>query len=212
MRRKSLASLLLAIVFFTGCGHDHSGPVVVPTETQILSDPVYDGDIEQNPPGSFIVTQGNAQSLFAGVDPSTFAEFRAFLDFPLTAVPLNASILSADLDIVINSIRLQGDKVPIRIDLVSFEPPTLFASDYDRNSLRPLASLAFDVFNSDVGQHVVIDVTSLMREAQRLGLNDFQVRIFEDLGAAFPGIIEIDDTTGLDRADFAPLLIVVHTP
>lgn len=212
MRRTFLAVLLFAVLAYTGCGHDHGQPVIIPTETQILSDSAFDGDIEQNPPGTFTITQGNAQSLFAGVDPSTLAEFRAFLDFPLTDIPLNASIYTADLDLVIDSVRLQGDRVPIRIDLVAFDPPTLISSDYDRNAQPPLASLSFDVFTADVGRHLVIDVTSLMREAQRLGLNNFQVRILEDLGAASPGIIEIDDTTGADRADVAPFLTVQHFP
>lgn len=213
MRRILLAALMLFTVSaFTGCGHDHDQAVIVPTETGILSDPVFDGDIEQNPPGTFTITQGNAQTLLAGVEPATLSEVRAFLDFPLTGVPFNAAIVSADLDLVIDSIRLQGDRVPIRIDLVAFEPPTLVASDYDRNAQPPLASISFDVFTSDVGRHLIINVTALMQEAQRRGLNDFQVRIFESLGAASPGIIEINDTTGAGRADTAPLLTVQHFP
>ncbi len=202
--------LLFLILSLVSCGHE-TRPIVVSTAS-ILSDPVFDGDIKQDPPGNFTVTQGNSQTVFAGVDPGTNAEFRAFLDFSLTSIPLNAAILSADLELVISSIRLQADRVPIRIDLVSFDPPTLIASDYDRNAQPPLASLSFDVFGADAGGNVVIDVTSLMQEAQRLGLSDFQVRILEDLSATVPGMIEIDDTTGPDRAGFAPLLVIRHAP
>jgi hypothetical protein len=45
-----------------------------------------------------------------------------------------------------------------------------------------------------------------MAEAQQRGLNDFQIRILEDDGFVFPGLIEIDDTT-IDRA---PLLTVTY--
>ncbi len=51
-------------------------------------------------------------------------------------------------------------------------------------------------------------MTPLMVEAQRLGLLYFQVRIMEDLGIVDPGVVEINDTTGVDRATFAPLLSV----
>jgi hypothetical protein len=47
-----------------------------------------------------------------------------------------------------------------------------------------------------------------MIEAQRRGLVDFQVRIMEDLGPAIPILLEINDTTGANRASFAPLLTV----
>jgi hypothetical protein len=45
-----------------------------------------------------------------------------------------------------------------------------------------------------------------MVEAQRRGLADFQIRILEDDGFVFPGLIEIDDTT-INRA---PLLTVSY--
>ena len=44
-------------------------------------------------------------SAFAGVRPSDGAEFRAFLDFPLAGIPLNAIISSATLDIVSTASR-----------------------------------------------------------------------------------------------------------
>jgi hypothetical protein len=195
------------------CGGGGSAPPTI--VTQILSDPAFDGDIQVPFAGSpIIIAQGNTQSVFAGIDPFTFAEYRAFLDFPLTGVPVNAVIVSAVLDIVIDNIILQspGSTIPIRIDLVFFQPPTLIASDFDRNSLQPLATTTIipPISSFDFGQHVFVDVTSLMMEAQRLGLPDFQIRILEDLGPVSPGLIEINDTTGPDRVFLAPLLQVEY--
>ncbi len=212
MRRMLLATAMLLIMLpHTGCGdHEHVPTVFV---SQILSDPLYDGDIELSS-GVLTITQGNTQSVFAGVDPFTLSEFRAFLDFPLTGsggVPGNAVILSATLDIVIDSVQLSGNTVPILIDLVAFQPPTLRDSDFDRSVLLPLATVSITppISGGDAGHHVTVDVTPLMTEAQRLGLVDFQVRILEDFNAA-AGLVEIDDTTGPDRASFAPLLTVTY--
>jgi hypothetical protein len=211
-------AIACAVISLTGCGNGHDGDIGPPilVTTQILSDPGFDGDIEQISPTSFTITQGmspTVQSLFAGIDPVARTEFRAFLDFPLTGaggVPGNAIIDSAFLDIYINSLQPNVGDIPILIDLVSFQPPTLLDTDFDR-SLQP--SLAFVVVSpplsqADVGTNVSIDVTPLMIEAQKLGLLDFQVRIMQDLGPAIPILLEIDDTTGADRGSFAPLLTV----
>jgi hypothetical protein len=56
---------------------------------------------------------------------------------------------------------------------------------------------------------VPVDVTPLMREAQRLRLADFQVRIQRDNGTA-SGMIEINDIIGANRNSFAPQLDVVY--
>jgi hypothetical protein len=159
----------------------------------------------------------SVQSVFAGIDPFTLAEYRAFLDFPLTGVggvPGNAVIVSAVLDIVIDSIQPQPlfGTIPIRIDLVSFQPPTLITSDFSRTSLWPLATTTImpPISQADFGEHVFVDVTSLMAEAQSLGLPDFQIRILEDFWPVSPGLIEINDTTGPNRVYFAPLLQVEY--
>jgi hypothetical protein len=200
----------LALVACGGGGGD-STPIYV---TQILSDPVYDGDIAQDPvSGTYTVTQGySKESVFAGIDPVTFEEFRAFLDFPLSGpggVPLNAGIASATLDIFIDDIQPTTGTIPIRIDLVSFQPPWLQESDFSLTVQPALAIITIPIYQADYRQHVVIDVTSLMREAQRWGLPDFQVRILEDRVA--PGLIEINDTTvPADRRFLAPLLEVTY--
>jgi len=211
-RTISAVLMLFMLLALAACGGgDNTQPTIT---TQTLSNPDADGDIERTLTAD-IITQGMSfptiQSVFAGIDPVTLTETRAFLNFPLTdVVPVNAVIVSATLDIFINSIQPTIGSIPIRIDLVDFQPPTLIASDFDRNILLPLASLSTTIFQSDRGQHVIIDVTPLMREAQLSAQPDFQVRILEDLGIVTPGLIEIDDTTATptDRANFAPLLTV----
>jgi hypothetical protein len=135
--------------------------------TQILSDSRFDGDIEQTSQSSFTITQGmssTVQSVFAGIDPVGGTEFRAFLDFPLSGtggVPGNASIDSAFLEIYIDDLEPNTGKLPIRVDLVAFQPPTLIETDFDRTQQPALASVIVspDISNSDVGTFVPIDVT-----------------------------------------------------
>ena len=219
MKKLCFAALsVIMILALIGCGdggnHNRS-PLI---DTSILSDPVFDGDIQKAPVmGAFTVTQGNTQSVFAGIHPTSGVEFRAFLDFRLTGsngVPGNAIIDSAFLDIVINSINPQPliGTIPLRIDLVSFQPPDLIGTDFDRTLQPALATVTVrpPISQSDFGRHVSVDVTPLMVEAQRLGLLDFQVRIMEDLGFVTPGIIEIGDTTGATRNTIAPLLQVTY--
>jgi hypothetical protein len=221
MKRTSLAAIMVFIsLTLLGCGH-RDRDVHDQFVTLILSDSAIDGDIVRDPTtGLFTVTQGmnsNVQSVFAGINPDTNAEYRAFLDFPLTGsggVPGNAVIVSAILDIVINSISPQPltGTIPIRIDLVSFQTTTLLEADFDR-ALQPAlvtATITPPISQVDFGQHVSLDVTTLMQEAQRLGLANFQVRILEDSGAASPGLIEITDTTGPNRRNLAPALQVTY--
>lgn len=223
MKRIFFALLMVSITLgLAGCGDGGSSPtqvIVTPSQTfvtQITSDPVLDGDISQTlGTGALTVTQGmslNVQSVFAGIDPVTGDEFRAFLNFPLTNVPLGASIVSATLDLVINSIRPLSGSIPIRIELVDFQPPTLLASDFDRIILPPLVftTITPPIALADVGTHVLVDVTALMAEAQFRKLANFQIRILEDFGIVSPGVIEIDDTTGANRLSFAPLLEVTY--
>jgi hypothetical protein len=208
-----------AAISLTGCGDGDGGlgpPLAV--TTQIQSDPGFDGDIEQTSPLTFTITQGmspTVQSVFAGIDPVALTEFRTFLDFPLTGaggVPGNANIDSAFLDIYINSLQPGTGTIPILIELVSFQPPTLIDTDFDRTLQPPLASVVVSppLSQADVGTNVSIDVTPLMIEAQNLGLVDFQVRIMEDLGTAIPILLEINDTTGSNRGSLGPLLTVTY--
>lgn len=207
------AILMYTILMLSGCGGGGDSPppvVVVPqVVTRILSTQAFDGDILN---GS-TVSPLNAASVYAGIDPFSLSEYRAFLVFPLTGlggVPGSAYIDAATLDLFINSITLHpsASSIPIRIELVSYPPQTLQASDYYRTSLPPLyfTTIIPPISGADVLRHVSIDVTSLMVEAQRRGLSDFQIRILEDDGFVFPGLIETNDAT-INRA---PLLTVTY--
>ena len=201
-----------------GCGGGDGGGDPRQIVSYILSDAVYDGDIEQTSSGVYVVTQGmssTVQTVFAGIDPASGDEFRAFLDFPLSGdggVPGDAIIDSTSLEFFVDDVEPLNGSVPIRVDLVSFQPPTLFGTDFDRNAQPPVASMLIpgDITRGDVGNFVTVDVTALMIRAQQLGLLDFQVRIMEDLGPPILTIMEIDDSTGADRGSRAPLLTVTY--
>jgi hypothetical protein len=207
-----------ALLGLTGCGGGDGGDPPPTFTAQILSDSVYDGDIEQTSPDTATVTQGmspTVQNVLAGIDPVAGTEFRAFLDFPLTGadgVPADAAIDSAFLEVFVDDLQPSNAVIPVRVELVTFQPPTLLPTDFDR-TLQP--QLAFTTISprlsgADVGTYVPIDVTSLMVQAQRLGLPDFQVRILQDLGPPIPGLFAIDDSTGADRSARAPLLTVTY--
>jgi len=149
----------------------------------IYSDHLSDGDIANDPYLGFIVTTwpDTGGTAFFGVDSGNpnIPFYRSFLDFPLDgstggpSIPLNASIVSATLDLFVNSVFFAGT-IPASVDLVFFSPATgLTPQDYYQ---APYASLPFDFFSSDQSRFVPIDVTSLMAEAQYRGFSDFQVR------------------------------------
>ncbi len=207
MKKAFLAAIAMFLsLALTGCGGGGNNTVT----TQILSNPTLDGDIVQDfTTGTLTPTQSNTQSVFAGIDPSTGNEYRAFLDFPLSTIPLSAGIVSASLDIYINSISTQSltGTVPISIELVSFS--SLGGADFNSAPLTTTL-ITFPVFQTDVGQHVFVDVTPLMAEAQSSSLQNFQIRMALDSSATSPGLIEINDITGSSRVDFAPLLQVTY--
>jgi hypothetical protein len=208
MTRKLLAALTVSIMLvITGCGDSNPPPSF---STQILSSETNDGDISVLN-SAFQVTQGDFTSVFAGFD-AIGAEYRAFLDFSLTGsggVPGNAIIDSATLDIYVDSLAIQpaADTVPIRIDLVSFPPNPLLASDFNRPILATKRTF---LRRTDVNHHVRFDVTGLMAVAQAQALLDFQVRISEDVDAVpdgtLAGLVEIHEAT----VGRAPLLEVVY--
>ncbi len=216
--RISVMAAACGILSLAGCGGGDGNDRPQAVTTQILSDPRFDGDIEQTSQSSFTVTQGmspTVQSVLAGIDPVGGTEFRAFLDFPLTGsggVPGNASIDSAFLELYVDDLQPTGGRLPLRVDLVAFQPPTLLETDFDRTLQPALASVIVspDISSPDVGTSVPIDVTSLMVEAQRQGLVDFQVRIMEDSGPAIAVLMVIDDSTGANRPSHAPLLTVTY--
>jgi hypothetical protein len=216
--RLTAIAALCGMLCLSGCGGGGDNDDAETFTTQIFSDPVFDGDIEQVSPTVFTITQGmssSVQNVLVGIDPVGGTEFRAFLDFPLggpNGVPGDAIIDSAFLEIYVNSLDPISSRLPVRLDLVEFQPPTLVATDFSRSAQPALASITItpDITREDVGTYVPIDVTPLMREAQRLGVADFQVRILEDLGPAIPALMSVDDSTGANRQSRAPLLTVTY--
>jgi hypothetical protein len=205
MRKIGILGLVgVLALFLAGCGGGDGPNTVV---IQSLSDQTADGDIGFTPPGTFLISQAAVtRSVQYGID-SGGTEFQAFLDFPLDGstgggvVPLGAIIVSADIEVFVNNVTF-ASFVPTVLDLVTFPITGLTTGDF--NSV-PLASRApFDILLSDINNIVRIDVTSLMVEAQRLGLRDLQVRfLIETL--VVPGLVQIDD----DLVATAPILTVV---
>jgi hypothetical protein len=217
LRMGGLVAILGGLLALGGCGgggDDGRSQFV----THILSDPGFDGDIELTLGGAYVVTQGmspSVQTVFAGIDPTSGSEFRTFLDFPLSGsggVPGDAFIDSAFLEIFVDDVVPTSGSLPLRIELVSFQPPNLIGTDFDRSAQPALAAVSIpgDVTQADVGHFIPVDVTALMIRAQQLGLVDFQVRVMEDLGPAISTLMVIDDTTGANRSAQAPLLTVTY--
>jgi hypothetical protein len=216
--RMTCVATVCGILTLAGCGGDGNHEPAQRVTTQIYSDSSFDGDIALPVSSPYIVTQGmssSVQSVFSGIDPSSGSEYRAFLDFPLTGstgIPGNAVIQSAVLEIYIDSLQPPAGSLPIRIDLVAIQPPKLIGTDFDTVSQPALESINAtpDFTSTDVGTIASIDVTSLMVQAQRQQLIDFQIRIMEVLGPAIPVLMEIDDSTGANRNSVAPLLTVTY--
>jgi len=208
--KRNLVGLMMALLMLTviGCGGGSDRDLI---EVVIPSDAAVDGDIVDSGGVRTVTLVGRDEvpGVLAGLDPANGDEYRAFLDFPLGIVPLNARIQSALLSIVIRSVTVlpPTGQIPVRIELVSFVPP-LVASDFDRSILLPLATTTIvpPISSADVNREINVNVTSLMVEAQLRGLPRFQVRILEDFGFVSPGLIEIDESSEAN----APQLIVVY--
>jgi hypothetical protein len=205
---RTLAIVGALALVLAGCSDDdeESSTFVI----QTLSDQQADGDIGFNPllpPDSqYTISQADiTKSLLFGIDPDG-TEFRAFLDFPLDGsnggggVPLGAAIVSADIEVLVNNVDL-ASTVPTLLDLVPFPITGLTPTDFDSD---PIATRTpFNLFRSDIGNFVRIDVTSLMAETQRQGLQDLQLRFLLDAA----GLVELDDG---DDPSGAPQLTVEY--
>ncbi|MBU5612092.1 hypothetical protein [Geomonas azotofigens] len=210
MKKRILWLVLAAVlVALAGCGSSDR-PLI---QTAIASDPAVDGDILDvaGVRTVSLVTRDALPGVLAGVDPVNDDVYRAFLSFPLTRIPTNDLISSATLSIVIRSVTVSPPTatIPLRIELVSFDPP-LVGNDFDQNILLPLKTtfVSPPISSADVNREVNIDVTALMAEAQFRRLPDFQVRILQDndLLTTVPGLVEIDEATVANE----PRLTVVH--
>ena len=204
--------LLIMMMALVGCSSSSGEPPLHVFATDILSDQSADGDIAFDPVlQAFTITHG-ADTLFFGIDDldPNLPEFRAFLDFPLDGstgfdvVPAAARIVSAKLGIFINEVSF-APMIPTLLDLVIYPVSQLRAEDFNS---PPLLSVSFDFFASDEENFVSIDVTSLMLEAQRLGLADFQVRFLLDFRSDI-GFVGIENRPTVSLT--APLLTVSYT-
>jgi len=194
MRKLSLFSILAVMLLTLSCSGSDTQPVIV---AEILSDQLADGDIALDPVQQTYTITNGPNILYFGIDDSdpNLPEYRAFLDFPLdgstgeAVIPLNASIVSATLEIFINEVSF-APIVPTLLDLVSYPIAGLRKKDFD---LAPFLSQSLDFFASDEGHFVSIDVTPLMQKAQSLGLTDFQLRFVLDFDAiiGFAGIEDL---------------------
>ncbi|MBI4291216.1 MAG: hypothetical protein HY661_07035 [Betaproteobacteria bacterium] len=210
-------SILSFVVALAGCGGGGGGGTST-VSVQTLSDVGADGDIGFTAPppvgGTFSFSRaGVAGSVLFGIDSADPdpPEFRAFLDFPLDGsngggvLPLGVRIVSADIEVFVNRVSFAAT-VPALLDLVPFAIP-LVAADFDSPPLTPTSFRTLNFFSTDQGNFVRIDVTSLLEEAQRQGLRNFQVRFQLDTSAT-AGLVEIADA-GATRA---PLLTVEFVP
>jgi hypothetical protein len=206
MRKIGILGLVgFLAVILAGCGGDDDDRSTFIAQT--LSIQSVDGDIGLTG-GTILISQANVtNNVQFGVDPGG-SEFRAFLDFPLDgsnggdAIPLDAFIVSADIDVFVNNLSF-ATRVPTLLDLVPFPVSGLTPTDFDSTPL--LSRSPFDLLQTDINNFVRIDVTSLMVEAQRLGLRNLQLRFLLDFSAAV-GFVELDDGV-IDRA---PLLTVEY--
>ena len=202
------------VLALSGCGDSRTLFVA-----QILSDQPADGDIAFDPVGNFFAVENGPNTLFFGIDQasSTQPEYRAFLDFPLNgstqqdAVPANARIRAATIKVFISDVAF-ASTVPALIDLVVYPINGLREEDFDSAPLTfpngSFASRSLDLFSSDQGNYVLIDVTPLMAEAQRRGLPDFQVRFLLDFVPGAGGLVGIEDLPQVSMT--TPLLTVEY--
>lgn len=204
IRKIFIAALLLSSTILAGCGGGSDAP---PRFTgQILSSQRSDGDIESNG-GVFTVTPA-AVSGIPVYGLGTANEFRAFVTFPLDGsaggaiIPVDARVLSADLELHVNRVDLAV--IPTLLDLIAYPLTGPTPADFNSPPLAPTAFRTFNMFSTDVGNFVRIDVTPLVREAILQGRNEVQFRLMTDFSSTAVGLAGFDD----DVAATAPLLTI----
>ncbi|MBI5419533.1 MAG: hypothetical protein HZA60_05545 [Deltaproteobacteria bacterium] len=212
MRRLlSLALVLVLAGVLAGCGGGGNAAVTVFGQT--LSDQRADGDVSFDPVlNTFTIAHAtDTGNVILGIDEGNinFPEFRAFLDFPLDgstggdAIPLNAVIVSADIEVFVSRVDF-ATPVPTLLDLVTYPVTGPTAVDFNSPPLTPTSFRTLNFFAADEGNFVRIDVTPLMKEAQRQGLRNFQLRFLLDFVPGAAGLVTIADA----GAGTAPLLTV----
>lgn len=207
----SLCIITIIMISIAACGGGDDYHRAIFT-AQILSDQPADGDIAFDSVNQTHTITNGPGTLFFGIDDlnPNHPEYRAFLDFPLDGstggdiVPADAVIVSATLELFINEVSF-ATVVPTLLDLVPYPVSGLRSRDFDS---PPLVFQRLKFFRADQGKPIAIDVTPLMREAQRLRLSDFQMRFLLDLAVSDIGFVGIED---LPRVSItAPLLMVEY--
>ena len=211
--KKFLRLCLITVVMLSGVacggGGGDSRTIFI---AQTFSDQTVDGDIAFDPVLQTSTISNGPDTLFFGIDDlnPNLPEYRAFLDFPLDGsnggdvIPANAVIVSATLELFLNEVNF-ATTVPTLLDLVLYHVPGLTPQDFNS---PPLMFQRLNFFRSDQGKFVTIDVTPLMREAQRLGLSNFQVRFLLDSDISNIGFVGIEDRPSITLT--APLLTVEY--
>lgn len=206
MKRRVLWLVLAAVLAaLAGCGGGDDLPLY---KEVIPSDVSFDGEIVDVGGVRTTTFADTVTGIYAGVDPDNGDVYRSFLHFPLGAIPLDAVISSATLSLVVKSVDplTPSDTIPISVELVSFGPP-LEAAYFN---LPPLVatSITPPISINDATHRIDIPVTALMVEAQRQGLDNFQVRLRQtnDFTTNVPGLMQIDESA----VQTEPRLIVYY--
>lgn len=211
--KKFLRLCVITVVMLSGVacggGGEDSRTIFI---AQTFSDQPVDGDIAFDPVLQTSTISNGPDTLFFGIDDlnPNLPEYRAFLDFPLDGsnggdiIPADAVIVSATLELFLNEVNF-ATTVPTLLDLILYHVPGLRPQDFNS---PPLMFQRLNFFRSDQGKFVTIDVTPLMREAQRLGLSNFQVRFLLDSDISNIGFVGIEDRPSITLT--APLLTVEY--
>lgn len=217
MRRlRYLGLAVILALALAGCG-DNDSDVRTVFSAEILSDASLDGDLSLAPWETvpLVTPATDFNEILIGVD-GVGVEYRGFVHFPFDGstagdiIPSDADVRFAYVEFFVSSVNFIGT-ADFLMDLVSFPPP-LVPDDYFRDFPHvtiPLASRTFPMRSDDLYGFVRIEVTPLMREAIRLGLPDFQIRILLDLDFTF-GQFGVEDIPGRTGTFTAPLLYVEY--
>lgn len=212
-KRILLVVAAILVLALAGCGGGDGDERVV-FVAEVLSDASVDGDLSLAPGETVpLFTPASAfNEILIGLDESG-VEYRGFIHFPFNgstagdSIPADADVRFAYVEFFVSSLNFIGT-ADFLMDLISFPPP-LVSDDYFRDVTIPLISRTFPMQSDDLGGLVRIDVTPLMREAIRLGLPDFQIRILLDLSLPF-GQFGVEDIPGRTGTVTAPLLHVEY--
>jgi hypothetical protein len=198
----------ISLLAVSACGGDHHHDVFVANIPSVQS---ADGDVAfDSTTGVFTVSSATAnQDVLYGLDAtvSSLPEYRAFLDFPLDGssgggiVPSGARVRSSTLELFVLSTDF-ASTIPSLIELVPY--PTTGPRDTDYDSVA-ISALAVNVFASDAGSFLDMDVGPLVVDALGQGLVDVQLRLGLD-PSANQGLVQIAD--GVPRQ--APVLAVEY--